>query len=87
MPVRPVGRGRIGSEAAITLPKLADDLAVFVGLRLELARDFSEDGEPKGYVTADCRDGKRAATFLARFIDGTEYAEEPIRACTPGAAP
>jgi hypothetical protein len=83
VPVRPVRRGRIGSEAAFTAPILAGGSGFFLSLKLDLKRGFrDQDGERGGYVNAECRDGKLAATFAAAFNDGTQYAQESVRACS-----
>lgn len=83
VPIRPVRRGRIGSEATFVAPTLAGGSAVFLSLRLELRRGFRQDGERAGYVAAECPDGKLVATFAAALGDGTRGSEESIRACTP----
>lgn len=84
VPVRPVRRGRIGSEATFTAPTLASGDGFFLSFKLDLKRGFRrQDGERGGYVTAECRDGKLAATFATVFTDGTQYAQESVRACAP----
>jgi hypothetical protein len=82
VPVRSVPRGRIGSEATLTAPTLAGGAGFFLSFRLDLKRAFGRGGgERGGYVNAECRDGKLAATFAAAFTDGTQYAQESVRAC------
>jgi len=86
VPVRSVGRGRIGSEATFTAPTLAAGAGFFLSFRLDLKRGFRhQGGERGGYVNAECRDGKLTATFAAAFTDGTQYAEDSVRACSPNA--
>lgn len=84
VPVRSVRQGRIGSEATFTAPTLAGGAGFFLSFRLDLERGFRrKDGERGGYVNAECRDGKLAATFAAAFTDGMQYAQESVRACSP----
>jgi hypothetical protein len=84
VPVRSVPRGRIGSEATLTAPTLAGGAGFFLSFRLDLKRAFGRGGgERGGYVNAECRDGQLAATFAAAFTDGTRYAQESVRACSP----
>ena len=87
VPVRAVGRGRIGSEATFTAPTLASGAGYFLSFNLDLQRGFRRDGDRGGYVSAECRDGKLAATLAATFTDGTRYAEESVRACSRRARP
>jgi hypothetical protein len=82
VPVRAVKAGRIGSEATIRLPRLGDGAGHWLNLDLELQRGLNQDGKSVGYVNADCRDGKLAATFAAVLADGNKFAGESIIACT-----
>jgi hypothetical protein len=83
VPVRPVGVGRIGSEATIRMPNLGEGAGRLLKLDLELKRGFDQNGERSGFVTAECRDGKLAATLATVFTDGTQFAQESVRACAP----
>jgi hypothetical protein len=83
VPVRPVGVGRIGSEATIRMPNLGEGAGRLLKLDFELKRGFDQNGERSGFVTAECRDGKLAATLAAVFTDGTQFTEESVRACAP----
>jgi hypothetical protein len=82
IPVRPVRRGRIGSEAIFAAPILAAGNGFFLNLQLDLKRGFRQDGERSGYVGAECRDRKLTATLDAVFTDGIEYGQEAVRACS-----
>lgn len=81
-PIRTLGYGRIGSEITFTVPTLAGGHAFFLGFGLDLQRGFTDHGEPTGYVSAECRNGKVKATFAAVFTDGTRSSGKSARACS-----
>ena len=81
LPVRTVGAGRIGSEMAFTAPTLVGGDGFFLDFQLDLKRGFTDHGERTGYVTAECRDGKLAATVAVVFTDGTQYSQQSVRVC------
>lgn len=82
LPVLPVRGGRIGNELAFTAPALAGGDGTFLSLQLDLRHGFIDRGERTGYVTAECHDRKLVATLAVTFIDGTQYSEDAVRACS-----
>jgi hypothetical protein len=80
--IRRVQRGRIGSELTIVMPTISGGHGMLLDLQLELGRSFNRGGGPAGFVTAKCPRGKLAASMTAVLTDGTEVADESIRACS-----
>jgi hypothetical protein len=84
VPIRSVSEGRIGGDATVKIPEIADGYGLLRSLRLELGRVFSRNGEWVNYVNAECRRGELRATLGVEFGDGTEARRESTRTCTAG---
>jgi hypothetical protein len=82
VPVRPARHGRIGSEATITVPRIADGYGLLTSLRIEVGRTVSRQKGPAGYVIAECRDRKLVAS-LSVVLGGETQGEgqEVVRSC------
>jgi hypothetical protein len=86
VPVRQVRRGRIGSEATVEVPTLANGDGMLLDLQLELGRRFKQEGRSAGYVTAECRGDRLVAAMKAVFTDSTIAEEESTRVCSSSRA-
>jgi hypothetical protein len=84
VPIRSVSRGRIGSDATVRIPKIAEGYGLLGSLRLELGRVFSRDGERVDYVDAECRRDELRAALSVELGDRTEARGESTRVCAAG---
>jgi hypothetical protein len=84
VPIRSVSEGRIGGDATVKIPQIADGYGLLRSLRLELGRVFSRDGERVDYVDAECRDDELRAALSVELGDGTEARGESTRVCAAG---
>jgi hypothetical protein len=84
VPIRSVSEGRIGGDATVKIPEIADGYGLLRSLRLELGRVFSRNGEWVNYVNAECRRGELRAALGVGLGDGTEARGESTRVCAAG---
>ncbi|HEY8501773.1 MAG TPA: hypothetical protein VIL21_03735 [Solirubrobacterales bacterium] len=74
MKIMPVQKGRYGTEAVATVPKIAggSGSVTYLGIRFR-----------KGIFSAVCRDGRLHVRSEATFADGTLLGGTVVRACRP----
>jgi hypothetical protein len=81
--IKPIQKGRYGTEATFTLPKVAGGSGLLTQMRFKLDKRFRRDGRKVGIVNAKCPDGKLQLLARFQFADGTRAEEEMIKPCTP----
>lgn len=70
-----IHKGRYGTLAITTIPKIAGGAGSVKHLDLKITR--------KGVLQARCTDGKLQARGSAHFTDGTKLSAAVVRTCTP----
>lgn len=81
--VRKIHRGRFGTEAIATIPKIAGGYGAVTKFNLVIHRTFKRGGRKQGYLLARCADGHFIAHLTAAFGNGDRLAGSVLRPCTP----
>jgi hypothetical protein len=81
--VRKIHRGRFGTRAVATIPKIAGGYGAVTKFSLAIHRTFRRGGRKRGYLLARCADGHFIAHLTAAFGDGDRLAGSVLRPCTP----
>lgn len=80
--IRPVRSGRYGSEATITIPKVAGGSGSLTHMSFKLDKRFQRDGRKVSVVNAKCPDGKLSLSTTTTFADGSRAHDDSARPCT-----
>lgn len=85
--IKKIDKGRYGSEAVISVPKVAGEHGSLVSFNLAIKRRLLLDGKRVSPITARCPDGKLQAHFIGSFFDygkdeATRIDSESLRTCT-----
>lgn len=75
--IKGVNRGALGTEALISMPKIADGHGLFTQLWLNINREYEFNGHHRSVATFRCADGKFLYSAEASFRDGTKAAVSP----------
>lgn len=76
--VKSIDEGAYGTEAFISLPKIASGYGVFDRLSLIFNREYTFKDQRRSVVTFRCANGKFQAVGEAVFADGTPSAALPV---------
>lgn len=80
--IRKVDQGAYGSEAVISMPKIAGGSGYFTQLWLNINREYNFKGERRSVAAFRCANGKFQFGGEASFLDGTQAIAEPaVRTC------
>lgn len=79
--VRRVRKGRYGTQATATIPKIAGGYGSVLKFNFSVKRYFKRRGKRQSYLLARCANGKFFAHGTAKFSDGTRMAGTVIRRC------
>lgn len=83
--IKKVDQGSIGTEALITMPKIAGGSGFFTQLWLNINREYEFLGRRRSVTTFRCANGKFQYSAEATFLDGTQATVPPtIRTCRVG---
>jgi hypothetical protein len=81
--VRKIRKGRFGTRAIATIPKIAGGYGSATKFNLAIHRTFRRNGRKQGYLVARCRDGRFFAHATAFFADGKRLSGNVVRRCRP----
>jgi hypothetical protein len=81
--IRKIHDGRLGTEAIVSIPKVAGGSGSLTSLSATIHREFSHRGATAGVVTLKCADGKTLARADELFADGTHLEARLARPCVP----
>lgn len=81
--IKTIHRGRFGTEAIISVPKIAGGSGSVTAFSSTINKKFSYKGKKVSVLTLKCTDGKILARGEALFSDGTHLKAEVVRTCTP----
>lgn len=81
--VRKIRKGRFGTRAIATIPKIAGGFGSVTKFNLAIRRTFRRNGRKQGYLLARCRDGRFFARATAFFADGSRLSGNVVRRCRP----
>lgn len=75
--------GRYGTEAVLSIPKIAGGAGSIVWISLSIHRQYAFKGKRRSVITARCQDGKLQLAAEASFADGTPPApsSETVHPC------
>jgi hypothetical protein len=80
--VKKIDQGALGTEALISMPKIAGGSGFFTQLWLNINRKYEFKGQRRSVAAFRCANGKLQYTAGATFLDGTQAAVPPaIRTC------
>jgi hypothetical protein len=76
-------KGRFGTKWAFAIPKIAGGYGSITEFNLTIHREFAYKEKRRSYLLAKCPDGHLNAHATSVFSDGSEQADQFVRACTP----
>ena len=76
-------KGRMGTEAIVSVPKVLNGAASLTDLSLILHRRISGRASKAGILSAKCPEGEFLADVRADFADADAVAVDLLRRCTP----
>ncbi|HEY0317290.1 MAG TPA: hypothetical protein VGC49_03245 [Solirubrobacterales bacterium] len=81
--IKKIHRGRYGTEAVSTIPKIAGGSGSVKYFSLTIDQEYTYKGKKVSVLTLKCPDGKVQARGEAVFSDGTKAKAEVLRTCIP----
>jgi hypothetical protein len=79
--IKPVRKGRFGTRAIATIPKIAGGSGSVTRFAMKIQRNFRYKGKKQGYLLARCANGRFFAKGNVAFADGTRVTGTVIRGC------
>lgn len=81
--IKKLEHGRFGSEAVVSIPKIAGGDGSLTDFSAAIGRPSTEEGGGSRVVTLKCTDGKIRTRVEANFANGTQTAVKLVRRCIP----
>jgi hypothetical protein len=79
--VKKINKGRYGTRAIATIPRIANGAGKVTFFKLEINRKFRYKGKQRSYLTARCANGRFYAHARSFFDDGTKADGVIVRGC------
>ena len=79
--VKKIHKGRFGTRAVATIPKVAGGYGAVTKFNLVIHRTFKRHGHKQGYLLARCADGHFLAHATVAFASGGRIAGSIVRPC------
>jgi hypothetical protein len=79
--IKPVRKGRFGTRAIATIPKIAGGSGSVTRFEMKIQRNFRFKGRKQSYLLARCANGRFFAKGNVAFADGTRVTGTVIRGC------
>lgn len=79
--VKKIHKGRFGTRAIATIPKIAGGYGSVRNFSLAIHRTFKRHGHKQGYLLARCADGHFLAHATAVFAGGARLSGNVVRPC------